>query len=101
MKLYVVHYQDYNHTEIKTICNAQAEAEEYILTTIEETEYQDYLFRCVQYKDFSSLEEYIKYRRRAMEYHNNQLSNKNYKTVEGFDLLTEGRKYYIETVEAN
>lgn len=101
MKLYVVYYKDYNCTEIRTICNTQVEAEEYILAIVEEMEYQDYLFRCVQYKDFSSLEEYIKYRRKAMEYYNNQLFNENYKTLEGFDLLMEGRKYYIETVEEN
>lgn len=101
MKLYVVYYKDYNCTEIRTICNTQAEAEEYILAIVEETEYQDYLFKCVQYKDFSSLEEYIKYQRKAMKYYNNQLPNEGYKTLEGFDLLIKGRKYYIETVEAN
>lgn len=102
MKRYVVYYQDYDYTEIKTACDTLADAEEYILTIMEETEYQDYLFRCVQYRDYSSLEEYLKCRRGAMEYHNNvikEMNGEGYKTLEGYDLVINGREYYIEEVE--
>lgn len=99
MKRYVVYYQDYDYTEIKTACDTLADAEEYVLTIMEETEYEDYLFRCVQYRDYFSLEEYLKCRRGAMEYHNCLLPNEGYKTLEGFDLLMESREYYIKAVE--
>ena len=89
MKRYVVYYQDYDYTEIKTACDTLADAEEYVLTIMEETEYRDYF----------SLEEYLKCRRGAMEYHNCLLPNEGYKTLEGFDLLMESREYYIKAVE--
>ena len=99
MKRYVVYYQDYDFTQIKTACDALTDAEEYILTIMEETEYEDYLYRCVQYRDYSSIEEYLKCRHGAMEYHNSMLKNEGYKTVEGYDLIVDSREYYIAEVE--
>jgi len=99
MKRYVVYYQDYDFTQIKTTCDTLADAEEYILTIMEETEYEDYLYRCVQYRDYSSIEEYLKCRRSAMEYHNSMLNDEGYKTLEGYDLTMDSREYYIAEVE--
>lgn len=103
MKHYIVYYQEYEEdTKLIAVCHARADAEELLLTIMEETEYQDYLFRCVQYRDYSSLEEYLKCRRGAMEYHNNvikEMNGEGYKTLEGYDLVINGREYYIEEVE--
>ena len=43
MKKYVVYLQDYEFINIHVVCDTRADAEEYLLALVEESNYEDYL----------------------------------------------------------
>lgn len=54
MKKYVVYYQDYDFTSIHVICDTEENAQEYLLSLIEDLNYEDYFQNYVNaYTDHS------------------------------------------------